>query len=1002
MEKAIAGSESYHRMNRIVRADDGAVRHTAVHGSPVRSADGHVMEFVGTVQDITERVLAESQRDATLEALRESEEHYRSLFESVPVGLYRTTPDGQILDVNSVMLEMLGFPDRDTGLAANAASAYANPKDRVRWQAMMDREGLVRDFQAQWRRRDGTSFWVKDTARAVADGEGRVLHYEGSLEDITEGKRADNLIRAQRDLGLALATALGLDETLRLCLEAAIHVSEMDCGGIYLVDETSGACDIVSHQGLPPDFIKSASHFDGDSDQARLVTAGEPIYTEHLSLGVELDEAERRESLRAHAVVPVRHEDRVVACLNVASHNRYEVPPHARDAIEAITAQIGSAIARERAESQRDATLEALRETRDYLDNLINHANAPIIIWDPGERITRFNTAFEHLTGYPADEVIGQELPMLFPETSRAESLGKIARTLGGEYWKSVEIPILCQDGETRLVLWNSANIYAEDGTTLVATISQGTDITERRQREQQVARLAKFPSENPNPVLRIARDGTILYANEAGLPLLDLWGCQIGQLLPDGWSGLNIDVLTSGVTREIEIKCGDRTLTLIFAPVVEEDYLNVYGLDTTERKKAEAALRRSLEETARGQRLLLALSQAAQTVQRARTAEEVYRTVGDEVVKLGYHAFVFALTHDQQYLTLRHLTIKPTLLRAAEKLTGLSLQTFRVPLVESPVFQRVLTEGETSFDEPAADFMAGGLPKRVRSLAPRMAAKLGLEQCITAPLTVSGERIGLLLVAGAGLTEADAPAITTFANQASIALGNARLVEEARTHTTDLEKLSIRLFKAQEEERRRISLELHDELGQALTAMGFDLAAIERELPAEVAPKARERLANVGSLLAEVDERVSQMALDLRPQMLDDLGLLPTLRWYLNRYIKRMGIDVELEAVDFEERVTPDVATAVYRTVQEALTNVAKHAGASRVAVRLERSESTVTAVVQDNGRGFEAEEHTAHLRERGAGLLGIQERVALLGGSFDIQSRPGQGTRLTMRIPI
>ena len=142
---------------------------------------------------------------------------------------------------------------------------------------------------------------------------------------------------------------------------------------------------------------------------------------------------------------------------------------------------------RTRAESQREATLEALRETRDYLENLINYANAPIIIWDPGKRITRFNTAFEHLTGYPADEVIGQELPMLFPETSRAESLGKIARTLGGEYWKSVEIPILCQDGETRLVLWNSANIYAEDGTTLVATISQGTDITERKHAEGQL-----------------------------------------------------------------------------------------------------------------------------------------------------------------------------------------------------------------------------------------------------------------------------------------------------------------------------------------------------------------------------------------------------------------------------------------------------------------------------------------------------------------------------------
>ncbi len=195
----------------------------------------------------------------------------------------------------------------------------------------------------------------------------------------------------------------------------------------------------------------------------------------------------------------------------------------------------------------------------------------------------------------------------------------------------------------------------------------------------------------------------------------------------------------------------------------------------------------------------------------------------------------------------------------------------------------------------------------------------------------------------------------------------------------------------------------MHDELGQALTGIGFDLAALEKELPPEVGPEARERLANLGSLLAEVDERVSDMALDLRPQMLDDLGLLPTLRWYVNRYAKRTGIAVELEAVDLEESVTPEVVTAVYRMVQEALTNVARHAAASRVVVRLERRESMVAAVVQDNGRGFEAEKlASTHLGERGVGLLGMRERVALLGGTFDIQSRPGRGTRLTTEIPV
>ncbi len=130
---------------------------------------------------------------------------------------------------------------------------------------------------------------------------------------------------------------------------------------------------------------------------------------------------------------------------------------------------------------------ESLRETRDYLESLLNHANAPIIVWDPAYRITQFNRAFERLTGYAAGGVIGQKLEMLFPEASREESLAEIVRTLQGEFWDSVEIPILCQDGEVRVVLWNSANVYAADGRTLVATIAQGQDITARKQAESEL-----------------------------------------------------------------------------------------------------------------------------------------------------------------------------------------------------------------------------------------------------------------------------------------------------------------------------------------------------------------------------------------------------------------------------------------------------------------------------------------------------------------------------------
>ncbi len=144
--------------------------------------------------------------------------------------------------------------------------------------------------------------------------------------------------------------------------------------------------------------------------------------------------------------------------------------------------------------TERKHAEEELRNTSDYLESLINYANAPIIVWDPAHKITRFNHAFEHLTGYAADEVIGKRLDLLFPEESREESLCKIQRTLT-EHWESVEIPILGRDGWVRIALWNSANIYDKDGKTLLATIAQGQDITERKQIEKKL-NAAKMQAE--------------------------------------------------------------------------------------------------------------------------------------------------------------------------------------------------------------------------------------------------------------------------------------------------------------------------------------------------------------------------------------------------------------------------------------------------------------------------------------------------------------------------
>lgn len=207
-------------------------------------------------------------------------------------------------------------------------------------------------------------------------------------------------------------------------------------------------------------------------------------------------------------------------------------------------------------------------------------------------------------------------------------------------------------------------------------------------------------------------------------------------------------------------------------------------------------------------------------------------------------------------------------------------------------------------------------------------------------------------------------------------------------------------IINAQEQERQRIARELHDETSQVLTSLLISLAVLEESVEA---PEARERIAETRALAHSTLRAIRNLSIDLRPSALDDLGLLPALRWYVKEYEKKCSIKVEFHARGFKERLPAEMETALYRIVQEALTNTARHANAHKVSVVLEETRGTVNATIVDDGRGFDYE---ALLRnpgqERGLGLAGMQERAVLLNGILTIHSVPGQGTTVQVSIPL
>jgi len=214
--------------------------------------------------------------------------------------------------------------------------------------------------------------------------------------------------------------------------------------------------------------------------------------------------------------------------------------------------------------------------------------------------------------------------------------------------------------------------------------------------------------------------------------------------------------------------------------------------------------------------------------------------------------------------------------------------------------------------------------------------------------------------------------------------------------------ELLARAIHMQEDERRRIARELHDETGQALNAMLFGLKAAESALASDP-ERAREVIARLKAAASDNVRELQSIIYDLRPSVLDDLGLIPALRWFVDSRLRGAGLAVQWVVRGSERRLRPEVETALFRIAQEALSNVLRHSRAREVRLGLDFSERSVALSVGDDGQGFQVEEMLAHRDEsgRGLGLLGMRERVDLLGGWFSVESTPGRGTVVWAEIP-
>jgi signal transduction histidine kinase len=268
---------------------------------------------------------------------------------------------------------------------------------------------------------------------------------------------------------------------------------------------------------------------------------------------------------------------------------------------------------------------------------------------------------------------------------------------------------------------------------------------------------------------------------------------------------------------------------------------------------------------------------------------------------------------------------------------------------------------------------------------------RFGARSGLWVPLVARGRTIGLLaahdkLVPDARFTDNDLRLAETFASRASVAVDLSQRMERDAFR---------RVVEAQELERRRLARELHDETGQALTSILLGLKGLEDSVGGD---EARKAVAGLRDLVVATLHDVRRLAVELRPKVLDDFGLVPALERLTESFAAQTGIEVRFESGLGDERLAPDVETALYRIVQESLTNVVKHAHASAVSIVLARKVDAVVIVIEDDGSGFDP----AGTREDGFGLEGMRERAGLLEGKFQVESREGGGTTIVAEVPL
>ncbi|MCC6126310.1 MAG: PAS domain S-box protein [Pirellulales bacterium] len=1005
--------------------------------------------------------------------------------ENVPYGVFISTLDHRFLKVNDGLVQILGYSSKEELLQVDIArDIYLDARERAWLLASVPPHNKT--LEVVWRRRDGTPVTLQLSGRYVLDEATRSVHLQGTAWDVTELRRNEELLRMQRDLGIALSRYDNLRQTLDIVLDTAIRIEGIDSGAFYLVEQDTNVHRLVASRNLSPEFVAAVASFPGELPELQPCYRGKPFYVREEGFNPRHAELARSEGIRCAIILPILQEGRLLATLILSSHDREEFSSSARLAVETIAMQIGDCIARALAE-------DALRASRSNLQTLFDALDDMVLVVDLGGKILHHNPAVEKRLGYRGEELREMSVVDLHPPDRQREVIETLARLLEGKQAVCI-IPFRTKRGEpipveTRVVrgVWGGKEVgfgVARDRSEREAA---------RRALEQSEARFRAI-FENASVGIGLSdMEGRILDVNVAlakmegrtreeliGRHFLDFTTSEDGET-----QARLLEDVREGRRRSFDLEKryyhADGTpfwvhnySSIVPAPSGEKPQYLISVVEYIDaRKRAEESLR----ESERRYRLLAEnasdvvwsaswtppdLSGGLPADADTRTVLEIllrgwrFEYVSPSLEKvLGYG--VEESMSDTPITRMDpawHPAIAKILLDNLKELVP--SQTFEIPMLAKDGAQRwcevTVNVLPTAPGEP---LQIMGIMRDITSrhdaqeaLRKSEAQLRGLFENLPDSMVIL-DRSGRILFTNHGAPGIDAESLIgadSFAYVAEIhreaarealagawsgrarssveladLFGNswaclfvpmfeAGAVYQVMAICTDVtekkknaqaildeQKLLRRLIDLQERERRFLSYEIHDGFAQQITGALFHLDAFNR-LRGSDDSQAEKNLERTAAMLRRSIDETRRLISGLRPPILDESGILAAIEYLVCEHRERSGIDImfvhDLRAI----RLAPPLESAVFRIVQESLTNACRHSGSDFIRVELNRADERLEIVVFDEGAGFDP----AAVPEDRFGLRSIRERARLLGGEADIQSAPGDGCRIRAFLPL